>query len=132
MVNDPYKQLVEMIETLIKKHTARLAAGVTCELGTITSTGLKLDGFKHEIKNYLVSEHLTLDKTDFTETETDCNDPTPTQCICTNGSGTMSAHNHQVKTPSQLGPLKNGDRVLVAPVNHGQDFVVIGRVAPNA
>jgi hypothetical protein len=129
MVNDPYKQLVEMIETLIKKHTARLAAGVTCELGTITNTGLKLDGFKYEIKNFLVSEHLTLDKTDFTETETDGDHSAP----CTSG-GTVSVqkHKHQVKTPSELGPLKNGDRVLVAPVNHGQDFIVIARVVPYA
>jgi hypothetical protein len=129
MVNDPYKQLVEMIETLIKRHIARLAAGVTCELGTITSSGLKLDGFKHEIKKYLVSKHLTLDETDFTETETDGGH---TASCSSGGAVVVQDHKHQVKTPSQLGPLKNGDRVLVAPVNHGQDFVVIARVVPNA
>lgn len=129
MVNDPYKQLVSMIETLIGKHVARAAAGITCELGTITATGLKLDGFKHEIRKYLVSEHLTLDEPDFTATENDgAHGPSCGDCGGIGGA----AHTHKVKTPKQLFHLHPGDRVLVAPVHHGQDFVVIARVVPNA
>lgn len=128
MVNDPYKQLVGMLETLIGQHVARAAAGITCELGTITATGLKLDGFKHEIRKYLVSEHLTLKEPDFTDTETDGDHGGS----CPHGSVSGNAHTHKVKTPKQLFHLHPGDRVLVAPVHHGQDFVVIARVVSNA
>jgi Trk K+ transport system NAD-binding subunit len=128
MVNDPYKQLVAMLETLIGRHVARAAAGITCELGTITATGLKLDGFKHEIRNYLVSEHLTLDEPVFTKTKKDG----AHKGSCPDGSVSGDAHEHEVITPPQLLPLHPGDRVLVVPVHHGQDFVVIARVVPNA
>lgn len=83
-------------------------SGIGLEFGTITTTGLKVDSFKNEIKDYMVLEHLKL-KGEYT-TET---------------SGT-SSHNHIVKTPNELKPLVPGDRVLVSAV--ANEFVVVGRV----
>lgn len=72
-------------------------------LGTITSSGLKLDNFKHEINSYLILDHNGLSVTSSTDRE----------------------HSHTVKIPS----LVPGDRVLVAQI--GSESVVIGKVRGN-
>ncbi|ASN68296.1 hypothetical protein 10S11_34 [uncultured Caudovirales phage] len=77
-------------------------------LGTIKSTGLKLDNFKYEIKNYLVLEHLKMKN----EYNTEASGENP--------------HKHILKTPQELKALDDGDRVLVALL--GNEFVVVGRV----
>ena len=85
-------------------------SAVSAELGTITANGLKLDRFKYEIQDYLVAEYLIMPPT-----------------ITTEISGS-DGHTHMIKTPEQLQPLKEGDRVLAVPVNGSKDFVVIAKV----
>ncbi len=102
---DPYRSLASFIEERARSHTRAVLMDVQAELGTITASGLKLDGFAHEIKDYLVAEYLTLPAT----------------------FGTDSAGD-TLATPAPLRALQPGDRVLVVPVNGGQDHVVIARV----
>lgn len=94
----------------IKKHTNKTISNAISsfgfELGTITSSGLKLDNFKYEIKDYMVLDYLKLDKSNFSST--------------TDGL-------HSVSTPSQLWPLESGNRVLVACVGES-DFIIVGRI----
>ena len=123
---DPLKNLANSINTMAVRAASTAVTGVPCELGTITATmGLKLDRFRHEIQDYLVSEHLVLAKPDFTDTETDGAHSQP-------DAGYGGAHAHKVITPSELRPLGSGDRVLAAPVNGGQEYIVVARVVPYA
>lgn len=114
-MTNPFTHIASMIDERSRKHAGDAVLGMFLELGTITVTGLKLDSFKHEIQDYLVAEYLTLPDIFATET--------------TSAAGTgPHTHTVTVNTPAQLKALKAGDRVLVAPVNGGQDFVVVARV----
>ncbi|OOM72926.1 hypothetical protein CLPUN_46290 [Clostridium puniceum] len=81
-------------------------------LGTLTATGLKLDNFDKEYKDYLVLDYLKLNDSYYTEATT-----------CT------ASHRHEFKTPEHIKKLEVGDRVLVA--QFGADNVIIGRVVPH-
>jgi hypothetical protein len=123
MQDDPFSELFGMLGAQMSERAQEALDGnwVTAELGTMTADlGLKLDRFKHVIHDYLLSHHLTLAEPDMTKTETDGAHADPI-------GGT---HSHQVITPVQLLPLHPGDRVLVMPVNGGQDFVIVARVVP--
>lgn len=104
MVNE----IAREIKGNTNKAIGKVVSTLGLEFGTITTTGLKLDSFKNEIKDYMVLEHLKLKGEYSTET-----------------SGTY-IHNHIIKTPNELKPLAPGDRVLVSAV--GNEFVVVGRV----
>lgn len=101
--------LFDEIARELKGHTnetvSKAVSSLGLELGTITTTGLKLDNFKYEVK-YMVLEYLKLGTDNFSST--------------TDGL-------HIVATPDQLRPLASGDRVLVAVVNKS-DFIIVGRV----
>lgn len=99
-----FNELAREIKKGSKNSINKALLGVGLEFGTITSTGLKLDTFKFEIKDYLVLEYLKLSQENFTSTN----------------SGSS------VKTPKELKPITPGDRVLVAAV--GNEFVIVGRV----
>lgn len=114
------KEIGRIINRQISVCAGRAVIGLQPELGTITSTGLKLDRFEHEIRDYLMAEHLAMPADFFTTTE--LNSGAHTQQT---GDG---RHDHSIITPGQLKPLAEGDRVLAVPVNNGQDCVVIARV----
>ena len=95
----------------ISGNTGSSTPSTRLEFGTITVKGLKLDNFKHEIKDYMILEHLCL-KEEYT----------------TEIAG-MYSHNHVIKTPLELKPLKAGDRVLVSSI--GTEFIIVGRIASN-
>lgn len=123
MQDDPFSELFGMMRGQMSDSAHKAVEGnwVAGELGTMTGDlGLKLDRFKHVISDYLISDHLTLAEPDMTQTEVDGHHADPI-------GGT---HSHQVITPPQLLPLHPGDRVLVQPVNGGQDFVIVARVKP--
>ena len=123
MQENPYSELFGMLRGQMSSSAEEAIKGswVTAELGTMTGDlGLKLDRFKHVISDYIVSHHLTLAEPDMTKTEVDGSHADPI-------GGT---HSHKVITPKQLLPLHPGDRVLVMPVNGGQDFVIVARVVP--
>lgn len=121
MSNNPFGRMAKLLDDRMQDHARQSLTWVPALLGTITSSGLKLDIYKHEITDYLVSEHLTLDLPDFTTTESDGAHTQP-------GASYGGEHSHQVVTPSKLRPLGVGDRVLVQPVNNGQTFVIVARV----
>jgi len=58
-----FNSVARQIKANINKKTNEALSITGCELGTITSTGLKLDSFKKEIKDYLVLDHLTINNT---------------------------------------------------------------------
>lgn len=104
---DPFKDLAKTMEGRQRKIMQYAVMGIGADLGTITSRmELKLDNFKHPIRDYLVSEHLTFGDT-FSKIENST---------------------ERVETPSKLSGLSPGDRVVVLLVNDGQDHVVIARV----
>lgn len=78
------------------------------DLGTITSSGLKLDNFRREIKDYMMLDYLKMKNEYNTETAGEY------------------PHTHIFKTPEELRLIAPGDRVLVALL--GNEFVVVGRV----
>ena len=123
MQEDPYGELFGMLgqQMAASAEEALKNGWLSAELGTMTTDlGLKLDRYKHVINDYMLSHHLTLAEPDMTKTEVDGSHADPV-------GGT---HSHQVITPIQLLPLHPGDRVLVLPVNGGQDFVITARVVP--
>lgn len=84
------------------------------ELGVIKSDmSLLLDRFPIPIPwgEYLVCRSLTL--------------PNPMATTTLTSIGDHGSHSHNVPLPSQLSPLKPGDRVLIAWVNDGTDPVII-------
>ncbi|GBF35489.1 hypothetical protein DCCM_4618 [Desulfocucumis palustris] len=136
---DPFKQIVSLLEARITDKAGRPASGMQCELGTITSAGLKLDNFKHEIKDFLIADWLVkIHLPDFFLVGT-ATSPVDGQGNPLPGAGTSALTKYSfnarefedVRLELKQG-LKTGDRVLVAPVNGGQDFVILARVMPNA
>jgi len=127
---DPYKQLARLLENRMAQHAGRAVAGLFCELGTITATGLKLDGFKHEIRDYLVADWLVkmhLPAFNITGSQTGLKDSLNGDVT---GQATFSfqpASVDEVRLEFKA-DLKPGDRVLAVPVNGGQEAVVICKV----
>ncbi len=109
MPPDGRADLARAIDQRAREVAAAAVRGLPAELGTITASGLKLDGFRHELPGYLVASYLTLP--DMLGPDT---------------------HGDLLSTPEALRALQVGDRVLVLPVNHGQEHVVIARVVPGA
>ena len=58
-----FNSVARQIKSNINKRTNEALSITGCELGTITFTGLKLDSFKKEIKDYLVLDYLTINNT---------------------------------------------------------------------
>lgn len=122
MQENPFDELAKTLRENTGTDISETVKGswLQLELGTMTEgLGLKLDRFKHIITDYLISDHLTLAEPNMTRTQVDGSHADPI-------GGT---HSHQVITPTQILPLHLGDRVLVAPVNGGQDFVIMIRVS---
>ncbi|WP_370511425.1 hypothetical protein [Paenibacillus amylolyticus] len=85
-------------------HSRQAVSGLGAVLGTMTSSGVKLDDFKHEVQDYLVAELP--------------------------GTGRFLLQEEEVEeTVLSLGKgLKAGDRVLAMRVNGGNDIVVLCKV----
>jgi len=115
---DPYTALATAFREQAWSKTKEALSGTAAELGTITSSGLKLDHFKHEIGDYFVAEFpgtLKLPELKWT-------------------GGVTEKKERFVFDPSEteetvLKPVyKPGDRVLVIPLNGGHDAVVLCKV----
>lgn len=120
-MDNPYKQLASLLDSRISNHTSQAVSGVQAELGTITGSGLKLDSFKFEIQDYMTADwKVELELPAFQVTGS------------INGGSTSqfqfaSTHIPDVKI-NLKGSLQPGDRVLVQPINNGNDFVVVCKV----
>lgn len=124
MNKDPYGQLASSLYASLNKQTRQAMGGIGAVLGTITSTGLKLDDFKHELQDYMVAEltgMLTLPRYTAAGTAT----------LGGQQQGmTFDVEENEVEdTLFELGKgLKPGDRVLAVRVNSGNDVVVVCKV----
>lgn len=136
---DPFKQLVSLMEAGMKDKAGRAVSGMQCELGTMTATGLKLDNFKHEIQDYLVADWLVKIHLPAFFLVGTATSPVDGEGNPLPGAGTsaLTKYSFQAREIEDAGlelkqGLKTGDRVLAAPVNGGQDFVILAKVMPNA
>lgn len=136
---NPYKKLASVIEQRVAGHAAQAVSGMRCELGTITAGGLKLDSFKWEVRDYLVADwnvKIHLPSFFFVGTGTSPVDsegnPLPeavTSDLTKYSFIAKEVEDVQLELKTELIP---GDRVMAAPVNGGQDYVVLCKVVPNA
>ncbi len=143
MPNDnPFSELVGIVNKQSQFHAEVSLQGVPPVLGTMTETGVILDDFKHEIQDPLYADWLVkLDMPQISRTAImaapvkedprgDDMDDGSTKYALTridfHGEGDVTeifkAH-IEIKSS-----LKAGDRVLVIPINRGQDCVIICKV----
>ena len=110
MEHDIFEEISRTVNNNTGQAINNAMFGTGLVFGTIASTGLALDDFKHIITDYMVLDYLTLKDSYYTEVET-----------CTVG------HKHEFKTPIPIKKLKVGERVLVAQVSG--ECVVVGRIS---
>ncbi|TMV48113.1 hypothetical protein FE783_19365 [Paenibacillus mesophilus] len=119
---DPYKKLAAALESRMAGHASTAVTGIPAEMGTMTASGLKLDSFKHEIKDYLVADWETkLKLPAFSLTGTVTGMP---------GTSTFQFEETEIEGVGLMFKegLKPGDRVLAVPVASGSEAVVICKV----
>lgn len=125
---DPFTALaVSMRENVVQK-AAEALSGVSAELGRITATGLKLDGFKHEIPDYFVAElpgTLRLPQLALHGSVSGLKDSDGGSVT---GPGSFSYEASETKDAVFALAYKPGDRVLALPLNGGNDAIVLCRV----
>ncbi len=124
MSKDPYGQLASSLLSSFHKQTRQAIGGVGAVLGTITSTGLKLDDFKHELQEYMVAElpgQLSLPRR---TVEGTISGDTGKSAVSLELEET-EVEEAQWKLNQGLQP---GDRVLAVRVNGGHDVVVVCKV----
>ncbi|CCL62855.1 TPA: hypothetical protein KRE09_003940 [Clostridioides difficile] len=112
MTDARFNGVARILKEKMNKSVNDGVFGIGCELAEITANGLKVNGYKDEIQDYLVLENLTLKEDYFT--------------LSDEMLGAEYRHKHKIETPKELKPLAIGDKVLVAVM--GAEFVVIGRV----
>ncbi|HBF5318273.1 hypothetical protein QPD51_02800 [Clostridioides difficile] len=112
MTDTRFNGVARILKEKMNKSVNDGVFGIGCELAEITANGLKINGYKDEIQDYLVLENLTLKEDYFTFSD--------------EALGGEYRHKHKIETPQELKPLDIGDNVLVAIM--GAEFVVIGRV----
>ena len=124
MKDNPFKEAVAALDTQMQNRASQaiIQKWALHELGTIVEgMGLKLDNFEPVIYNYQVNRILTDGEPYVTDTE---------KVSGGSGMAEYAPHSHPVITPPQQLPLHVGDRVLVAPVGNGQNFVVECVICP--
>lgn len=126
MKDNPFKSIVAELDGQMKRRANEAVDGqwAAHELGTIEVGGLRLDNFTKEVipvDRCLIARDLTLKTPDFTDTE---------EVSGGSGYAEYAPHSHSVITPEELLPVKVGDRVLVAPVGGGQNFIIEQVVVP--
>ncbi|MCM3040726.1 hypothetical protein M3201_13565 [Paenibacillus motobuensis] len=120
MTVDPYTALAVAFRDNAMKKANEVLSGLATDLGTLTATGLKLDQFKHEIKDYYVAEFpgtLKLPDLELTGTTT-----------LGVGEGKFSFQASETEEVSLTLKYAPGDRVLALPINGGNDAIVLCKV----
>ncbi|MFD1176901.1 hypothetical protein ACFQ3W_11400 [Paenibacillus puldeungensis] len=128
MTIDPYTALAASLRENAAKKASEALTGVSAELGSITGSGLKLDSFKHEIKDYLVAEFpgtLKLPKLEMTGSVTGLKDGGGG---AVSGKGSFAYDSSETEKASLTLKYQPGDRVLALPINGGNDAIVICKV----
>ena len=131
---DPFRELASIIDARISEKMAHRIAGIGCEIGVITATGLKLDSFSHEIQQYMLADWLVkLHLPEFTLVGTESG-LVDGEGRPVTGTATWLFEETEIDGVrlELQGGLQPGDRVLTVPVNGGRNAVVIAKVIPNA
>ncbi|APQ78273.1 hypothetical protein [Clostridium botulinum] len=103
-----FNEIAREIKSSTNRAVNEAISYIGLDLGSVTSTGLKLDNFKYEIQDYMMLDYLKIKNEYNTETAGE------------------HLHSHNLKIPKELKTLATGERVLVALL--GNEFVVVGRV----
>lgn len=131
---DPYKRLVDVLDMRMINHAGSAVDGISAELGTITSSGLKLDAFKHELQSYFMADWLV--KLHFPAFSLIGTMTAPVDAQGNSIGGATSertrfdfaeAQIDEVKLDWKAG-LRSGDRVLAVPIHKGRDAVILCKV----
>lgn len=132
---DPYKALAVSLRNQIAGYTQTALSGLATELGTLTTTGLKLDQFKHEIQDYLVADFpVTLHLPEFhllgTTTSPIDMEGNPVGSSSTSQRMRFDFEAAEVEgVQAELAAgLLPGDRVVVLNLNGGHDVIVMCKV----
>lgn len=124
-MSDPYLALASTIKSHMEAHAKGAISGVATDLGTITDTGLKLDSFKDEIQDFFVgSWSVNMKLPAFTISGI----LKPEGGVATNAEYEVQPTEIKGVQFNFVSGLKSGDRVLVVPINGGNDAVVICKV----
>ena len=132
---DPYKGLAAILDARMSGIASTSISGLSCELGYMTGSGLVLDGFKHEIQDYLVADWLVRVHFPAFKLVGTATSPVDDKGIDLPGASTsqltrfdfLPAEVENVQLEFKQG-LKSGDRVLAVPVNGGREAVIICKV----
>lgn len=125
---DPYTALVVALRNNSRDQLQEGLSGVALELGTITSSGLKLDRFKYEINDYMTAEfpgRLCMPKLELAGRTDLLEDSAGSRF---RGQGQFSFEPSETEDASFLVQYKPGDRVLVIPLEGGHEALVICKV----
>lgn len=135
-MSDPYKKLASILEMRMAGHASGAVSGLSCELGSMTGEGLKLDSFKSVIKDYLVADWLV--KVTFGQPFKflgKSTSPVDEQGNDLPGASTSQLTRYDFQTGEAdnvrlelKNNLRDGDRVLAVPVNGGREAVIICKV----
>lgn len=128
--DDPYGQFADVMRGAMNNHSRQAVSGMGAVLGTVTSSGVKLDDFKHEVQDYLIAEFpgtLTLPEREVVGAISGIGD------VANGGTTSVGRFLLQESEVDEanwsLGKgLKPGDRVLAMRVNSGNDIVVLCKV----
>lgn len=138
-MKNPFEEMVSLIEQDTKKKLALTAMSLANDLGTITSTGLKLDSFNHEIPKgqYMILDWaVTLEFPAFYFTGTESSPINPDPDNGDNGS-TVTSNRTRYDFESRKvidvhidlkSSLKPGDRVVCMTAKNGNEVIVVGKV----
>ncbi|NMS85476.1 hypothetical protein HGQ81_04625, partial [Clostridioides difficile] len=99
MTDARFNGVARILKEKMNKSVNDGVFGIGCELAEITANGLKINGYKDEMQDYLVLENLTLKEDYFTFSD--------------EVSSGEYRHKHKIDTPKELKPLTIGDKVLV-------------------
>lgn len=147
MGTDPFRALAAMLEMRMVGHAEKAVSGLPCELGKITASGLKLDSFKHEIKDYLVADWLVkvhfpdfyllgeetcmvnadglIKKDASVDADGNLLSGATTRGLTKYSFKKRVVDNVRLELKSKL---QTGDRVLVVSVNNGREAIVVAKV----
>jgi len=128
--DDPYGHFADVMRGAMSNHTRQAVSGLGAVLGTITSSGVKLDDFKHEVQDYFVAEYPGTLELPERETTGAISGISEVANGGTTSEGRFLLQKEEVEEATlSLGKgMKPGDRVLAMRVNGGNDVVVLCKV----
>lgn len=120
-----YSQLISILEKRMNGYADSAISRIKPELGTITVSGLKLDSFKHPIKDYYSAAwEVCMQMPAYT-----------THAVMTTEGGqpiavTLDVEAHEIEAVKLdfRSALKPEDRVLAVPIHGGAEAVVVCKV----